>query len=677
MSMSGLRLGFRRLTSASPGTEKPSRGKPRRPVKDVKVDVLPIHILGSIDDAVTVYEQLFVNCRRITIRYLDALGDAQLHRRAAATPRSRSVSARTKRWLERDDRVFSGFESAARLLLVPEQVHRLQAGGFAKAAVADRCAGLRHAVRMPSRRRPRLASIVSPKMFALYTVAGRQSVRDELQPRAGAPRRTRAPRRSGPQPHARVRGAPHHRRLCALSWRARKRSRSIRSTACRPRMSGRPMRSTTRAAGCRAAERSQERRSGALSAYAGTELFLSLSRAGWRSTIANACASSACARLASNRHLADQLPVGEAGADFYPGRRHVGPASLRCRLDAASRIAGHAGAPAHRRGAVRRDAVEAHQFPDAQPSRHLSTTTTKDRAGALRELLALFADLSDSGLRAADPRHRGRLQPSDRAAAAPEERLQRGARHRDHRTLRREGVRGHRRLPARRGARPLLCRIHVDQQLHRDGDRDQAARPHQTLAAARRQRGGCCDVPRASSETSPGASTSSQALRELERSAERKPRIGDSAVAVRRGRQSRPGSVRRISGVERVEISRIRRQGSPQALLPLPRLLRSARRASAQHHGRGLPWSNGRDPSFARFTDIFGNRFLQLFFRAWANARPIAHHDRPEDDRFVRYVGTFAGIGADSLNGRDSLDDIAKLPFAGLVNARRSRARRA
>ena len=80
-------------------------------------------------------------------------------------------------------------------------------------------------------------------------------------------------------------------------------------------------------------------------------------------------------------------------------------------------------------------------------------------------------------------------------------------------------------------------------------------------------------------------------------------------------------------------------------------------------------WSNGRDPSFARFTDIFSNRFLQLFFRAWANAQPIAHHDRPDDDRFADYVGSFAGIGVASLKGRDSLDDIAKLPFAGLVNA--------
>ena len=57
----------------------------------------------------------------------------------------------------------------------------------------------------------------------------------------------------------------------------------------------------------------------------------------------------------------------------------------------------------------------------------------KDRAGALREMLALFTDLSETVSEQRIRGHRGRLQPADRAAAAPEERLQRGARHRDHR----------------------------------------------------------------------------------------------------------------------------------------------------------------------------------------------------------------------------------------------------
>ena len=45
-------------------------------------------------------------------------------------------------------------------------------------------------------------------------------------------------------------------------------------------------------------------------------------------------------------------------------------------------------------------------------------------------------------------------------------------------------------------------------------------------------------------------------------------------------------------------------------------------------------WLRERDDAFARFVDIFKRRFLELFFRAWADARPIAQHDRPDDDRF-------------------------------------------
>jgi type VI secretion system protein ImpH len=158
------------------------------------------------------------------------------------------------------------------------------------------------------------------------------------------------------------------------------------------------------------------------------------------------------------------------------------------------------------------------------------------------------------------------------------------------------------------------------------------------------------------------------ALRQLERSARTKPRIGDSEVAgediVSLGQD--PFVEFPASNVTKFEdpagevpklYSRFLGFFGPQGALPLNTTVDA------------YLWSSGRDPSFARFTDIFANRFLQLFFRAWANAQPIAHHDRPDDDRFADYVGSFAGIGVASLKGRDSLDDIAKLPFAGLVNA--------
>ncbi|WP_168206399.1 type VI secretion system baseplate subunit TssG [Labrenzia sp. PHM005] len=78
---------------------------------------------------------------------------------------------------------------------------------------------------------------------------------------------------------------------------------------------------------------------------------------------------------------------------------------------------------------------------------------------------------------------------------------------------------------------------------------------------------------------------------------------------------------------------------------------------------RGL---RGED-SFPRFLDVFNGRFIQLFFRAWADARPIVQHDRPDDDRFLAYIGSTIGIGTPLYRDQDTLDDRLKLHYAGLM----------
>jgi type VI secretion system protein ImpH len=74
---------------------------------------------------------------------------------------------------------------------------------------------------------------------------------------------------------------------------------------------------------------------------------------------------------------------------------------------------------------------------------------------------------------------------------------------------------------------------------------------------------------------------------------------------------------------------------------------------------------NFRDPTLQRFADLFHHRAISLFYRAWADARPTVSHDRPDDDRFSRYVGALMGLGAASLRDRDAMPDLAKLHFAG------------
>ncbi|MEM5584941.1 type VI secretion system baseplate subunit TssG [Roseibium sp. AS2] len=82
------------------------------------------------------------------------------------------------------------------------------------------------------------------------------------------------------------------------------------------------------------------------------------------------------------------------------------------------------------------------------------------------------------------------------------------------------------------------------------------------------------------------------------------------------------------------------------------------------------------DDSFPRFLDVFNNRFVQLFFRAWADARPIVQHDRPDDDRFLAYIGSSIGIGTPIYRDLDRIDDRLKLLYAGLTSSKTKSAPR-
>ncbi len=76
---------------------------------------------------------------------------------------------------------------------------------------------------------------------------------------------------------------------------------------------------------------------------------------------------------------------------------------------------------------------------------------------------------------------------------------------------------------------------------------------------------------------------------------------------------------------------------------------------------------HGGDPTLSRFLDLFNHRFLALLYRAWSQAQPHVNRDRPKDDRFVVYIGSFVGISPGAFHERDSLPDLAKLFHAGTL----------
>ena len=159
-----------------------------------------------------------------------------------------------------------------------------------------------------------------------------------------------------------------------------------------------------------------------------------------------------------------------------------------------------------------------------------------------------------------------------------------------------------------------------------------------------------------------------QALRLIECRFADRPRLGESTRAgddpVRLGQAPEldfaPGSLAEWGSVEGVPLGRllVRCLGLFGPNGPMPLHLTEYAHNRLHHE---------KDPTFARFADIFHHRMLSLFYRAWANARPVVGHDRPADDDFPHYVGALFGLGMETQWQRDAMADPAKFHFAGLL----------
>jgi type VI secretion system protein ImpH len=157
-------------------------------------------------------------------------------------------------------------------------------------------------------------------------------------------------------------------------------------------------------------------------------------------------------------------------------------------------------------------------------------------------------------------------------------------------------------------------------------------------------------------------------LRHLERTFPERPRIGDSAARreefVQLGQDPYmdfPASnIARVEEHDRKPLTVfVKYLGllGPQGALPL------ATTEEVYHY------LLAQDDAFPRFLDIFNNRFIQLFFRAWADSRPIVQHDRADADRFIAYIGSAIGVGSKPYQNLDSIPDAVKLQFAGLLGS--------
>lgn len=92
---------------------------------------------------------------------------------------------------------------------------------------------------------------------------------------------------------------------------------------------------------------------------------------------------------------------------------------------------------------------------------------------------------------------------------------------------------------------------------------------------------------------------------------------------------------------------------------PMPLHLTEYVRERARGHG---------DATLMRFADVFHHRAVLLFFKAWAQSRPVVHRDRPWDDDFSRWVSALFGQAGKPFAQRDVLPDDAKRLHAAALS---------
>lgn len=70
------------------------------------------------------------------------------------------------------------------------------------------------------------------------------------------------------------------------------------------------------------------------------------------------------------------------------------------------------------------------------------------------------------------------------------------------------------------------------------------------------------------------------------------------------------------------------------------------------------------DAGLRRFADVFHHRALSFFYRIWREGQPTANRDRPEQDRFLDYLGALIGHAGPRWRRLDHVAPEAKRHFA-------------
>lgn len=404
----GLRLSLTHRTSSrieDEPSERESATQPATWFAGCGTRDLPVYLLGPESDAVAIYEQIFADRVGLHLRFLDEFGDPVVIEAPADCVQAIGFT-RDEALIPNDGRVFEGFDLLREYFMFPRKFLGFRLTGLGPLLQQVKAKNL-DLVFTFNEVNARLSSAVQPQSFALYVAPAVnlfEMTMDRVPVKARQHEYHLVPDRS------RYLDFEPHRLLNVYAHYA---GRPEKVTV-QPLYSGSANGNghaglfyTVRRMPRRRSSR--ERTYGITSDYTGTDMFLSLLEPAGLDTDPRVAEMSVRA-LCSNRHLPEQLPIGEGGADF------------RLADDATLAVMSVAGPSLPREPIVSQLRSRTETASTGAVTWRLINMLSLNHLGivqrgagasgrALREMLTLFADLTDSaterrirGIRSVDSR---------------------------------------------------------------------------------------------------------------------------------------------------------------------------------------------------------------------------------------------------------------------------------
>ncbi len=390
--LSGLRLSLTHRLAGDPADEPSAAQAATLPTSwcaGCKCRELTIHLLGGDAEAIALYEQLFSNCLAVYFRHLDEFGDPVIIPATECTLEQPGFDE-DEALLPADSRVFRGFDLLREYFWFPRKFLGFRLRGLERVMARLKSKNV-DVIFVFDEVDARLAAAVRREMFALYAAPAVnlfEKTTDRIPVRINEHEYHVVPDRSRMldfEPHSILDVHAHY-----VGGREKQKVAPLYSSPEGASPASGLLYTQRRLPRRRSAA---ERREGRASDYTGTEMFISLVEP---ATIAeaHAVAELSVRALCSNRHLTEHLPTGAGGADF------------RLIDNVALDIACLAGPTPPREPIVTQLRLRSETASTGVVTWRLINLLSLNHLGlvqhgagrngeALRELLALFADLSD------------------------------------------------------------------------------------------------------------------------------------------------------------------------------------------------------------------------------------------------------------------------------------------